>query len=127
LLPIGNKLIWPHAFCAQLASGALATRLELPKPVMHDSSMKSETYPLAMPPDLLTEMRQAAKRTNLSIADAMRQSMRLGLPKLVGQLSRNQLQPLTKEENRLAYQTPNPEFDGLEHHCAALPKRPPEE
>jgi hypothetical protein len=88
--------------------------------------MKSETYPLALPPDLLREMRQAAKRTNLSIADAMRQSMRLGLPKLLEQLSRNRLKPFTKEETRLAYQTANPEFDDLEHHCASLPKAPPD-
>jgi hypothetical protein len=93
--------------------------------LMYDSSMKSETYPLAMPPDLLRKMRQAAKRTNLSMADAMRQSMRLGLPKLLEQLSRNQLKPFTKEETRLAYQTPNPEFDGLEHHCVSLPKKLP--
>lgn len=94
---------------------------------MYDSSMKSETYPLAMPPDLLKEMRQAAKRTNLSIADTMRQSMRLGLPKLLEQLSKNELKPFSKEEIRLAYQTPNPEFDGLEQHCASLPKALPEE
>jgi hypothetical protein len=95
--------------------------------MVYDSSMKSETYPLAMPADLLGEMRNAAKQTNLSIADAMRQSMRLGLPKLLAQLSNNQLKPFTEEECRLAFRTPNPEFDALEHHCASLPKRPPEE
>jgi hypothetical protein len=89
--------------------------------------MKSETYPLAIPADLLGEMRDAARQTNLSMADAMRQSMRLGLPKLLEQLSRNQLTAFTEEERRLAYRTPNPEFDALEHHCAALPKRQPEE
>ena len=45
--------------------------------------MKSETYPLALPADLLKEVRKAAKKTGLSMADAMRQSMKLGLPKLV--------------------------------------------
>jgi hypothetical protein len=89
--------------------------------------MKSETYPLSMPVDLLGEMQNAAKRTNLSIADAMRQSMRLGLPKLLEQLSGDKLKPLTAEESRLAYCVPNLEFDALEHHCASLPKRPPEE
>ena len=89
--------------------------------------MKSETYTLAMPADLLGEVRHAAKQTNLSIADTMRQSMRLGLPKLLEQLSGNQLKPFTAEECRLAYRVPNPEFDALEHHCASLPKRPPEE
>jgi hypothetical protein len=94
---------------------------------MHDPSMKSETYPLAMPAELLGEMRNAAKRTNLSMADAMRQSMRLGLPKLLKELAGYQLKPFTDEECRLAYRTPNPEFDALEHHCASLPKRQPEE
>jgi hypothetical protein len=87
---------------------------------MYVSSMKSETYPLAMPPDLLGEVRKTAQDTGLSLADAMRQSIRLGLPKLREQLSvRAGLQPFTAEENRLAFETPNPEFDDLERHCAA--------
>ena len=94
---------------------------------MYDSSMKSETVPLAMPPDLLREMRQVAKETGLSIADVMRQSMKLGAPKLREELSIHKLKPMTKEECRLAFETPNPEFDALETHCAKLLKRPPEE
>jgi hypothetical protein len=53
---------------------------------MYDSSMKSETFPLAMPKDLLSEVRRTAERTGLSMADTMRQSMKLGLHKLVEQL-----------------------------------------
>ena len=53
---------------------------------MYDSSMKSETFPLAMPKDLLSEVRHAAKKTGLSMADTMRQSMKLGLNKLVQEL-----------------------------------------
>ena len=45
--------------------------------------MKSETYPLAVPSDLLKEVRKAVRKTGLSMADAMRQSMKLGLPKLI--------------------------------------------
>ena len=45
--------------------------------------MKSETYPLALRSELLDEVR----RTGLSLADAMRQSLRLGLPKLREQLT----------------------------------------
>ena len=48
--------------------------------------MKSETYPLALPPPLLKEIRRTAKETGLSLADAMRQSLKLGLPKLREQL-----------------------------------------
>jgi hypothetical protein len=40
--------------------------------------------------------------------------------------SAEELRPFTPEECRLAYEVPNPEFDALEHHCASLPKRPPE-
>lgn len=91
--------------------------------LVYGSPMKSETYPLAMPADLLLKMRHAARRTNLSIADAMRQSMRIGLPNLLEQSPAHPLKPFTQEECLLAYRTPNPEFDALEHHCASLPKR----
>jgi hypothetical protein len=93
--------------------------------VMYDSSMKSDTYPLAMPSDLLDEVRRVAHETGLSLADAMRQSMKLGLPKLQEQLSTGQIRPFTKEESRLAFEIPNPDFDELEHHCATLPAPPP--
>jgi len=94
---------------------------------MYDSSMKTETYPLAMPEDLLQEVRHAAKKTGLSMADTMRQSMRLGLSKLAENLSVEKRAPMTVQERELLYSTPNPEFDELEHHCASLPKRRPEE
>jgi hypothetical protein len=89
--------------------------------------MKSDTYPLAVPSDLLKELRKCARETGLSVADTMRQSMKLGLPRLKEQLGANPLKPFTREERRLAFRTPNPEFDALEHHCASLPKRVPEE
>jgi hypothetical protein len=89
--------------------------------------MATKTYPLGMPDDLLREMAQVARKTNLSIADAMRQSMKLGAPKLLESLSAGRDRPFTDEETRLAYKTPNPEFDELEHHCASMPKRPPSE
>ena len=87
--------------------------------------MKSETYPLAVPSDLLKEVRKAAKKTGLSMADAMRQSMKLGLPKLVEELSMEQvlknLKPMTPEESQECWEKPNDEFDALEHHCATHP------
>jgi hypothetical protein len=48
--------------------------------------MKTVVYPVAWPPDVLGEMKQAAKQTGLSIADVMRQSAKIGLPKLLEQL-----------------------------------------
>lgn len=47
--------------------------------------MKIETkavVPLALPKELHKEIRKASKATNLSQADVMRQSIRIGLPKL---------------------------------------------
>ena len=81
-----------------------------------------------MPEDLYEEVRRIAARTGLSMADTMRQSVRLGLPKLEEQLSlRPELKPFTRDEIRRAYEVPNPEFDALEHHCAQLPVPAPEE
>lgn len=93
---------------------------------MYDSSMKSETYPLAMPPELLSEVRQTAQETGLSIADAMRQSMRLGLPKLRSQLSVTKTKPMTPAETRRAF-APNKDWDALESAMAKRPVRPPED
>ena len=90
--------------------------------------MKTDTYPLAVPPDLLGEVRQASQDLGLSMADIMRQSMKLGLPKLREQLSPDplkNLKPLSRSESRRCYQQPNREFDALEHHLAGLPSPPP--
>jgi hypothetical protein len=84
--------------------------------------MKSANYPLAIPEDLLTEVRRTARQTGLSLADTMRQSIRLGLPKLREQLSvQAGLTPMTREECRQCWGTPDPEFDELAAYCAALP------
>ena len=91
--------------------------------------MKTDTYPLAVPADLLGEVRQASQDLGLSMADIMRQSMKLGLPKLREKLSPNPLKnltPLSRAESRRCYQQPNPEFDALEHHLAGLPSPPPD-
>jgi len=91
--------------------------------------MKTDTYPLAVPPDLLGELRRASQDLGLSMADIMRQSMKLGLPKLREQLSPNplkNLKPLSRAESRRCFQQPNGEFDALEHHLASLPFPPPD-
>ncbi len=91
---------------------------------MYDSSMRSETYPLAMPEDLLQEIRETAQATGLSMADAMRQSMRLGLPKLKAELSG--LKPFTAEECRQAF-GPDKEWDDLAAAMTKLPFPKPED
>jgi len=80
--------------------------------------MKAETVPLAMPKDLLNEVRRAAKQTNLSMADTMRQSMRLGLDKLVQQLGRGQritnVDPLPDEVLDRYYSRPERDEAGID-------------
>lgn len=88
--------------------------------------MKKETYPLALPSDLLSELRETAQATGLSVADAMRQSMKLGLPKLRDQLSPRKVPPLTAEEARQAF-APDPEWDALEAAMTSRPVPPPED
>ena len=95
---------------------------------MYDSSIKSETIPLAMPTELLVQIRRAAKTTGLSMADTMRQSMRSGLPKLVEELSPLKgFRALTAEECRRCWEQPNPEFDAVESEMAKRHFPPPEE
>jgi hypothetical protein len=92
--------------------------------------MKTSTYPLAVPSDLLEDLRKAARKTGLSMADTMRQSIKLGLPGLVDRLSPDPLQnlkPFTAAETRRCFATPDPEFDALAAHCASLPVPIPEE
>jgi hypothetical protein len=40
------------------------------------------TYPLGLPDELMEEVKRTAADTHLSMADAMRQAIRLGLPKV---------------------------------------------
>lgn len=80
-----------------------------------------------MPRDLLKEMRKTAKETGLSLAEAMRQSMKLGAPRLREQLGSGKLKPFTREECRQAWEKPNAEFDALEHAMASRVMPEPED
>ena len=88
--------------------------------------MKSETYPLAVPPGLLIEIRQTAEETGLSMADAMRQSIKLGLPKLRAQLSTVKVTPLTAQEVKAAFKR-DPEWELFESAMTRISLTPPEE
>ena len=68
-----------------------------------------------MPEELLNELQAAAKKTGLSVADIMRQSMKLGLPSIVGKFQIVKVRTMTKEEAKEAY-APDPEWDALEAH-----------
>lgn len=72
--------------------------------------MESETHPLAVPPDLLPEVRRTAKDTGLSLAEAMRRSLKLGLPKLREQLVAGRvtnINPLPSSVARKLYAEPD--------------------
>lgn len=95
---------------------------------MYGFCIKTITYPVGLPEDLYGEIKDTAEETKLSMADAIRQGLRLGLPKLRETLGAEaKLKPLSRQELRDCYSKPNREFDALEHHCAALPKPLPEE
>ncbi|HEY5915641.1 MAG TPA: hypothetical protein VJA21_34075 [Verrucomicrobiae bacterium] len=89
--------------------------------------MKTITYPVNLPADLYGDIRRTAKQTSLSMADAIRQSLRLGLPVLREKLAAEHVKPFSKAECRQSWEVPNEEFDALEHHCARLPQPAPEE
>jgi hypothetical protein len=94
---------------------------------MYDSSMKTTSYPLAVPEDLLVEVRETAAATGLSLAAAMRQSMRLGLPRLREQLAPTAaIKPFTKTEAKRAFGS-DPEGDDLAARLARRRRDEPQE
>ena len=44
--------------------------------------MSMTTYPLGLPEELMDEVKRTAADTHLSMADAMRQAIKLGLPQV---------------------------------------------
>jgi hypothetical protein len=57
---------------------------------MYDSYMSMKTYPIGLPKELLEEVRRTAKETGLSMADAMRQALKRGLPQVRQAMSREE-------------------------------------
>ncbi len=93
--------------------------------------MAMNTIPLAMPADLLAEVKRTADDAHLSKADVMRQAIKAGLPRvreaLRAEPSLDSLKPLTRAEEKECWGKPDEEFDSLAAHCSHLPVRPPEE
>lgn len=52
--------------------------------------MGMKTYPLGLPKELLDEVKQTAKETGLSMADARRQDLKRGLPQVRRAMSREE-------------------------------------
>jgi len=88
--------------------------------------MHSTQYPLQVPVDLMKEIASAASATGLSKADVMRQSMKLGIPKLREQLAVERgLKPFSKAEASAAF-APDEQWDRLEGVMARRPVTQPE-
>jgi hypothetical protein len=92
---------------------------------MYVSSMKYMTYPLALPKDYCAELRDAAGKTGLSMADIIRQSSKLGLPLLLEQLGParvTNVPPLPAKIARALYSEPEEDAEGIKHFMAAQSK-----
>jgi hypothetical protein len=88
--------------------------------------MATTQYPLQVPDDLLSEVRTAAEEAGVSMADVMRQSMKIGLPKLREQFRAGRsLKPFSKAEAAAAF-GPDPEWDKLEMALGSRAKPAPE-
>lgn len=79
--------------------------------------MATVSIPLAVPADLLEDIRRTAQDTGLSQADVMRQSMKAGLPKVRKQFKASSrrvtnVDPLPRRELEKFYSRPD-ELDGI--------------
>ena len=89
--------------------------------------MKSTQYPLQVPDDLMAEVESTAKTIHLSKADVMRQSMKLGLPRLREQLRSRagrvtNIDPLPAAIMAKLYREREDDEDSIRLFIAAQPK-----
>jgi hypothetical protein len=92
---------------------------------MYDSFMKYRTYPLALPKDFCAELRNAAGRTGLSMAEIILQSSKLGLPLLLEQLGPprvTNVPPLPPKIARALYAQADDDAEGIERFMAGQAK-----
>lgn len=92
---------------------------------MYDSYMKSVNYPLAMPVEFLGELRKAARETGLSTASVIRQSAKLGLPKLLEQMGAGRVTNVTPLPDKVArelYDQRKDDTDSIRKFIRAQPK-----
>ena len=92
---------------------------------MYVPSMKSVTYPIALPVDFLKEFKQAAEEAGVSTADSIRQSAKLGLPKFREQNASGRVTnvaPLPDNIARKLYADREEDMDSIRRFIAAQPK-----
>lgn len=78
--------------------------------------MKPEINPLPLPPTLAREIRRTARATGLSLAEVVRQSLRLGLRQLREQLGADRVtnvEPLSNQLLGTLYLARDDEGEGL--------------
>lgn len=78
--------------------------------------MKSITYPLAISEELYKEIQETAKQTRLSYAEAIRQSLALGIPTLRERLGAERItnvSPLPEAEARALYALPEDDAESI--------------
>jgi hypothetical protein len=68
------------------------------------------TVPIAMPEDLLEEVRRAAELTHLSMADVIRQATKRGIAPLIIECRTEKLPPMAPDEIHECYEVPDPEL-----------------
>jgi hypothetical protein len=87
--------------------------------------MKSIIYPLAMPANLLDELRKASKEAALSTANTNRQRAKLRLPKLLEQMGSSRVTnvaPLPNKVARALYSQPDDDADAIRVFMATQAK-----
>jgi hypothetical protein len=92
---------------------------------IYNSTMKSVVFPLVWPAETFGQMKQAAKQTGLSTADIIRQSAKLGLPKLLEQMGAGRVtnvEPLPDKVARKLYAEREEDMESIRCFIAAQPK-----
>jgi hypothetical protein len=88
--------------------------------------MSSPVHPLSLPGELEREIRATAKETGLSMADVMRQSIKLGLPALRKRLGRpcrvTNVDPLPVQAARELYAQREEDIESIRKFIVAQPK-----
>lgn len=87
--------------------------------------MATETFPVAMPEELMQEVRRAAKQTGLSLSDVLRQATKLGIPRLIEQLAPGRVtnvDPLPEATLQALYSERQEDMQSIRRFIAAQPK-----
>ncbi len=88
--------------------------------------MKSITYPVPLPKELYGELRRTARQTKVTMADAMRQSIRFGLPifraRLLSPERVTNVDPLPDRAARKLYDQRKDDTNSIRKFIRAQPK-----